>query len=492
MIKDNSKDAGFEPFNTSLWNNDYREITQCKDIYNTPYLNMGVFENPMYSISSPQNSNLFGVKIRNRSCVNTPAAELNAYWTIARLWEPWACDWKNYNTFSNTDQTAFNFVYDKNNIQRPLGNNISLTDKYNYASAEQAIAIPALPPAGSTDIYLPWIVPNPEWYLGTSTLPIQVKSTGEPVICLLARIEETWKTYNGYYLNPDPATTKTNIVDYVSANNNAATRNTFILNSKNGYKNLPAGQNPRSRVGIIAINNPENLPNINIGMLRDIILGEEPNNFTSHAQINLYPDSLIWSRWVAGGMLGNNFTITANQAITLTNNDFASLNNITLTSTEMGYLAIEVEYLANQLPDSNFSYNFSIGALNPNTIENNSTPLMIGSPSHFECTVLGTIKADDGDGSVYKRNVGVINLEKDGFNIYPNPANDFVVITDLPNNQEYTISIFDIQGKNITQQNTTKNKGALRIEVSNLPIGVYILRIETTDGIVTRKLNITR
>lgn len=490
MIKDNKNDAGFEPFSASLWNSDYREITQSSDIYNTPINNLGVFENPMHSISIPQNSNLFGVKIRNSSCRNTPSAELNAYWTIARLWEPWASDWKNYNKYSSTDQTANNFVYDKNNIQRPLGNNITLTDVYDYASAEKTVTIPALPPGGSTNVYIPWIVPNPEWYLGTSTLPIQIKSTGEPVICLLARIEENWKTNNGYYLNPNPSTTKTNIVDYVSANNNAATRNTFILNSKNGYKYFPTGQNPRSRVGIIAINNPENLTSITIGMLRDYISSDF--EFNNYARINLYPDSLVWSRWIAGGMLGNNFTVIENQKIQLNSSNFASLNNISLDDSEMGYLGVEVEFYSDNAPSESFDYKFSVGALDPNSINSDSGPIMIGSPSHFECVVLDSIKQETGDGNVYKKSVGINDVDNSNFKVFPNPASDYLIITDLPNINTYQIKLFNLEGKLVQENTSDKTNGILRMDVSDVPTGMYFIRITTSDGSTTRKINITR
>lgn len=492
MIRDNIKDAGFEPFSSSIWNNDYREITQSSDLFNNhyPYGTGGtreVFENPMHSINTPQIWNTFVVKVRNRSCMSTPPAELNAYWTIARLWEPWASDWKNYQTFSN-EQTGNNFVLDKSNIPRPLGNNITLSDKYNYSSGQQSIIIPALPPAGSKLVLAEWIVPNPEWYLGPSTLPIQVKSTGEPVICLLARIEETWKTNNGYYLNPNTASTKTNIVDYVSANNNAATRNSFILNSKNGYKFLPVGQNPSSRVGIIAINNPENLPSINIGLLRDLAANEEAVNFTDNARVNLYLDSIVWARWVAGGMLGNNFTVIESQIIQITDPDFASLSNIILDDNELGYIGVEVEYLANYLPDSTYNYNFSIGAIDIN----NTTPVMIGSPTHFESIILDSIKHDIGDGSIYKTNVGLSDIENIDFKIYPNPACDFVIITDLPTSDRFEVSLLDINGKKICEKTLFKNNGTLRFDLTDISVGFYIIKITSEIGVVTRKITITR
>ncbi len=492
MIKDHRLDGGFEPFSSNVWNYDYREITQCKDFFNTPGTTLDVFENPMYSINNPPRANTFIVKVRNRSCVSTPPAELHAYWTIARLWEPWASDWKNHNRYIS--ESDGNSLFDKDGIERPLGNHMTLTDKYDYSSPEKAISIPTVPGAGSEDVFIEWIVPNPDWYLGTSTLPIQVKSTGEPVICLLARINEPWRTDNGFYLNPNTFTTKTNIVDYVSANNNAATRNTFILNSKNGYKNTPSNQNPRSRVGVIAINNPENQPNINIGLLRDLLPNDDGYNFTSHARVTLYLDSLIWNRWINGGMLGNNYTVIDNQIIQITNSNFASLNNINLEDTEMGFMGIEVEYFADALPENSFAYNFSIGALDPNSIVTDSLPRMIGSPSHFESIILDSIKSEyiGDDDNLYKRSVGIKTMEKTSYKIFPNPASDFVLITDLPSAETFIINLFDIQGKKLKNIDVHQNNGVLKVDISDVPNGFYLIQCKSRTGDITRKISIAR
>lgn len=64
--------------------------------------------------------------------------------------------------------------------------------------------------------------------------------------------------------------------------------------------------------------------------------------------------------------------------------------------------------------------------------------------------------------------------------LYPNPATDRVTIDGLP--QGSTVALFDAHGRNIQ---TIKQSS---IDVSSLTPGLYILRIQTPDGITVRKI----
>ncbi len=72
------------------------------------------------------------------------------------------------------------------------------------------------------------------------------------------------------------------------------------------------------------------------------------------------------------------------------------------------------------------------------------------------------------------------NINNTKIKVYPNPTTDFINIdiSDMPN-LKYTISIVDVNGKKIQyQENITKSK--TKIDCQSLPIGIYIMKLETS------------
>jgi len=70
---------------------------------------------------------------------------------------------------------------------------------------------------------------------------------------------------------------------------------------------------------------------------------------------------------------------------------------------------------------------------------------------------------------------------KNEISVYPNPANNLLFINRFIKNSK--MSIFDISGKIIINKKVTKNQ----IDISNFQNGIYIINIETENGIVTKK-----
>jgi hypothetical protein len=68
--------------------------------------------------------------------------------------------------------------------------------------------------------------------------------------------------------------------------------------------------------------------------------------------------------------------------------------------------------------------------------------------------------------------------------VSPNPSSGFIDI-EHPNLPNSTIKIFDLQGKQIHQQNTTD--AATRLTINHLPIGVYLAVFENRKMIGTQK-----
>lgn len=82
------------------------------------------------------------------------------------------------------------------------------------------------------------------------------------------------------------------------------------------------------------------------------------------------------------------------------------------------------------------------------------------------------------------QNLNTHNLDKDklNFNIFPNPANDFINIeADVEISDNNTFTIFNTAGRKVWHQQAT-NSYTHQINVSNLSSGVYILQIKG-DGI---------
>jgi len=84
-------------------------------------------------------------------------------------------------------------------------------------------------------------------------------------------------------------------------------------------------------------------------------------------------------------------------------------------------------------------------------------------------------------------NVGVKNIaeSKNNFSIYPNPTNNKITI-DGVTSQNTTLSIKNIVGELVfqTQLNNAKNE----IDISNFSKGIYIVKIESSQGIMQQKL----
>ena len=82
--------------------------------------------------------------------------------------------------------------------------------------------------------------------------------------------------------------------------------------------------------------------------------------------------------------------------------------------------------------------------------------------------------------------VGITDLQLSSFNIFPNPTTGKLTI----NNEQLTIDnveIFDIMGR---KQKTESRKGEKEIvvNISELPAGVYFVKISTESGILTKKV----
>ncbi|UUV20743.1 T9SS type A sorting domain-containing protein [Paenimyroides aestuarii] len=73
------------------------------------------------------------------------------------------------------------------------------------------------------------------------------------------------------------------------------------------------------------------------------------------------------------------------------------------------------------------------------------------------------------------------------FNLYPNPANSVVNITNAENMQIQQITVYDIAGKQLSTQ-TYNNETEIQLNVEHLANGTYMLHLQTKQGIAVKKL----
>lgn len=91
----------------------------------------------------------------------------------------------------------------------------------------------------------------------------------------------------------------------------------------------------------------------------------------------------------------------------------------------------------------------------------------------------------DGGGTTSVENI----KDEFSFNIYPNPANDFVTITNLPIGS--TMRILDITGK-VVYSSAITNEQTTTINTTDFINGIYLIRIENNGNIANRKLVVNK
>ncbi len=80
--------------------------------------------------------------------------------------------------------------------------------------------------------------------------------------------------------------------------------------------------------------------------------------------------------------------------------------------------------------------------------------------------------------------LSINEIKESKFSIFPNPSSELVSIRNYEQNIDFTVSIFDIFGKEVSNKFINPNQ----INISFLPKGQYILKIESEEGIINERL----
>ena len=88
----------------------------------------------------------------------------------------------------------------------------------------------------------------------------------------------------------------------------------------------------------------------------------------------------------------------------------------------------------------------------------------------------------------YYSDITGINEFTDDYNvsIYPNPANDYLMINTTIN-ENLNIEIYTVRGQSVMSTECTNNISQMRIDISQLPAGMYFIRIANNQNNITKK-----
>lgn len=76
--------------------------------------------------------------------------------------------------------------------------------------------------------------------------------------------------------------------------------------------------------------------------------------------------------------------------------------------------------------------------------------------------------------------------------VYPNPVSELITISSPNNNDVHTVSIYSIDGKFIGKYKNPLVNGQFSINIENLSVGFYNLKIETNNGVFSKKIIVRR
>ncbi|MGD8780113.1 MAG: T9SS type A sorting domain-containing protein [Ignavibacteria bacterium] len=96
--------------------------------------------------------------------------------------------------------------------------------------------------------------------------------------------------------------------------------------------------------------------------------------------------------------------------------------------------------------------------------------------------------------SIKEENSETVSADEEEFSIsnYPNPFNPTTIISyNLPTEGKVLVKVYDVLGREVeTLVNEIRTAGTHKVEfnASHLPSGVYLYKIETSQGMLTKKM----
>jgi hypothetical protein len=155
---------------------------------------------------------------------------------------------------------------------------------------------------------------------------------------------------------------------------------------------------------------------------------------------------------------------------------------------------VPVAYRINSNPNINYTWT---GLLEPDsmvTIEWTST---LTTPSGYTFCAFPLLPGDvNGTNDTLCKPVAItaISPESEGdlhINVYPNPADDYLeVVLSGSTGMKKEISLQNVMGQIIDSKILNENIGKTTLDLSNIPDGIYLLRLTAGKSLFTRKINV--
>ena len=148
------------------------------------------------------------------------------------------------------------------------------------------------------------------------------------------------------------------------------------------------------------------------------------------------------------------------------------------------------DFSPNPTPDSYHA----IAKLEGNTwqvYDNTNTPFNWDAYYGMEIDTLGNVWVATGNNLHVLQStsnpawLNTIELEKETFNVYPNPATNLLNVSSKQNIER--IEIFEISGKKVASRLISNSKNTV-ISTSALPKGIYVLQVTTAKGVLKEKI----
>lgn len=155
---------------------------------------------------------------------------------------------------------------------------------------------------------------------------------------------------------------------------------------------------------------------------------------------------------------------------------------------------IYIDYYNNKayysIPALNYTVAYPIISLSPNgNSENDGVPAIVllkNEKSQGDYTLKFDNINISAQNTVPVVTVGINEVLRNSFNLYPNPATNIVTITNNANKQVQQIRVYDITGKLISTH-TYSSETTLQLNVENLAAGAYTLHLATAEGTAIKK-----
>lgn len=471
---------------TDLWAKDYpddngtephsvEEIFKSPDLWNRVLTPGTEHENPDFGLLYP---NTLYTRVRNDGSTTSAPADLYLYWTMASTGERWPVSW-HYDLWNNGFFSLITYSW------LPMGSQINTSP----------IAIPAIPSGGSITLDYNWWPPNPADYHYTDRVPAVPVPLEKLPVCFLARIVECpLRSDFGMYM-PETSDVFSNIRN----NDNIVTRNTHIENviSTNfATPELPVHSGNTS------------------GTMQTIQLSFDNSSsaFFDYGYITLKLDSLIFLRWVAGGMSGSGFTLLPDSTLQIATRFVPfSIGNIQLGDGEGGINLVQFHFY-NYVARPTFEvYEFTIKQ------HDQSTSAMTGGfvyqlnvDPYTPDARRGKNDKQEPPQSKMSNREGTLVVEHiskeealnekssitPSISAYPNPFSNKVNLTlNLPKAEHVQVEVYSSIGNKVSKSlsgNYEKGKYTHTFDGSSLAPGVYFFRVTIGNHAETLRVVLNR